>query len=118
MRNVPNRLCPVAIVALVLASSPTGAVFAQAPGATDGGKRTSEFTAQKKRKAAPKRAPARVVVRPAYRYHLDHSPYPRSDDVSWPGPGAVRQCTSWLAPEHRPSGTVIVPHTRCWWQRP
>ena len=33
------------------------------------------------------------------------------------GRNAVRQCTSWLATEYRPSGTVIVPRMRCWWER-
>src|SRR5438270_3787140 len=33
------------------------------------------------------------------------------------GPDAVRQCQAWLAPEYRPSGTVIVPRMRCWWER-
>jgi len=36
---------------------------------------------------------------------------------SYPGPDAVRQCASWLASEYRPSGTVIVPKMRCWWER-
>jgi hypothetical protein len=36
---------------------------------------------------------------------------------SYPGPDAVRQCTAWLAPEYRLSGTVIVPRMRCWWER-
>ena len=36
---------------------------------------------------------------------------------SYPGPDAVRQCASWLATEYRPSGTVIVPKMRCWWER-
>jgi hypothetical protein len=43
--------------------------------------------------------------------------YPRPGDVSWPGPGAVRDCVSWLEPEYRPSGTVIVPRMRCAWVR-
>jgi hypothetical protein len=34
---------------------------------------------------------------------------------TYPGPRAVRHCTSWLEPEWRPSGTVIVPRMRCWW---
>jgi hypothetical protein len=34
----------------------------------------------------------------------------------YPGPSAVRQCTSWLATEYRPSGTVIVPRQHCWWE--
>lgn len=33
-----------------------------------------------------------------------------------PGPNAVRQCRSWLAQEHRPSGTVVVPKMVCWWE--
>ena len=37
--------------------------------------------------------------------------------ADYPGPNAVRQCTSWLATEFRPSGTVIVPRMRCWWER-
>jgi hypothetical protein len=28
----------------------------------------------------------------------------------------VRECTSWLQQEARPSGTVIVPKMRCWWR--
>jgi hypothetical protein len=55
--------------------------------------------------AAPKRAhqPARIRVHPLAQ--------------SYPGPDAVRQCAAWLAPEYRPSGTVIVPKMRCWWER-
>jgi len=34
----------------------------------------------------------------------------------YPGPGHVRECTSWLAAENRPSGAVIVPRMRCWWR--
>jgi hypothetical protein len=44
--------------------------------------------------------PARIRVHPSY-----------------PGPDAVRQCTAWLAPEYRLSGTVIVPKMHCWWER-
>jgi len=50
----------------------------------------------------PRRAPARIVVRPLARSH--------------PGPNSVRQCVSWLEPEYRPSGTVIVPRMHCWWE--
>jgi hypothetical protein len=58
--------------------------------------------AQDTESAAPKRAPARIRVHPL---------------ADYPGPNAVRQCTSWLATEYRPSGTVIVPRMRCWWER-
>ncbi len=47
------------------------------------------------------RPPARIRVRP----------------LEYPGPNAVRQCQFWLAQEYRPSGTVIVPRERCWWER-
>jgi|RhiMetdeSRZDD1v2_1073273.scaffolds.fasta_scaffold438943_2 hypothetical protein len=53
------------------------------------------------RRVRPLRAPTRIRVTPLYRY---------------PGPNAVRQCTSWLAQEWRPSGTVIVPRMQCWWE--
>jgi hypothetical protein len=43
--------------------------------------------------------------------------YPRPDDYSWPGPGAVRHCVDWYATEYRPSGTVITPQMRCRWVR-
>jgi hypothetical protein len=55
--------------------------------------------------AAPRRAhpPARIRVHPLAQ--------------SYPGPDAVRQCVAWIAPEYRPSGTVIVPRMHCWWER-
>jgi hypothetical protein len=33
-----------------------------------------------------------------------------------PGPNSERICRSWLVEEYRPSGTVIVPQMRCWWE--
>ncbi|MGP0095116.1 MAG: hypothetical protein ACLPKB_34955 [Xanthobacteraceae bacterium] len=44
--------------------------------------------------------------------------YPSPAPYSYPGPNAVRECTDWLAVEHRPSGTVLVPRERCWWSTP
>ena len=70
-----------------------------------------------KRSASQKRAPARVTVRPALRYRHDATEFPRTDNLGYPGPNAVRQCVSWLATEHRLSGTVVTPQMRCWWQR-
>ena len=54
----------------------------------------------------------RIRVRPPAAYL-----YPRPDEYSWPGPGAVRQCVDWYATEYRPSGTVITPQMRCRWVR-
>jgi hypothetical protein len=35
----------------------------------------------------------------------------------YPGPDAVRECRAWYVQEFRPSGTVVVPRMRCWWER-
>jgi len=51
---------------------------------------STELSAQQRR-----RAPARITVVPLSRYY--------------------RQCDSWLAVEHRPSGDVITPQMRCVW---
>jgi hypothetical protein len=71
----------------------------------------------RKKKAAPRRAPTRITVQPVIRYRLDSTPFPRTDNLGYPGPNAVRQCVAWLHAEHRPSGTVLVPYRRCWWER-
>lgn len=39
--------------------------------------------------------------------------YPRRQRLS---ANSVRQCRSQLVKEYRPSGTVIVPKTQCWWE--
>jgi hypothetical protein len=70
-----------------------------------------------KRSAPQQRAPARVTVRPVLRYRHDATEFPRTDNLGYPGRNAVRQCVSWLATEHRLSGTVVTPQMRCWWQR-
>jgi hypothetical protein len=81
----------------------------------------SQQTKQKapaaKRKAPQQRAPARITVRPALRNRHDATEFPRTDNLGYPGPNAVRQCVSWLQPEYRLSGTVVTPQMRCWWQR-
>jgi hypothetical protein len=61
-----------------------------------------------------RRRPPRITVRPRDRSG-EHPIYPRPGDYSYPGPNAVRECTAWLQPENRPSGTVITPQMRCWW---
>ncbi|HVY57236.1 MAG TPA: hypothetical protein VHA77_05240 [Xanthobacteraceae bacterium] len=47
------------------------------------------------RNAQTRRAPTRIEVRPTRRLY--------------------RECVSWLAPEARPSGTVITPQMECHW---
>ncbi len=54
--------------------------------------------------------------RPRVRIYRDDDTrgvYPRYN----PGPNAVRDCTAHLVQEYRPSGTVIVPRTNCYWRR-
>ncbi len=65
-----------------------------------------------------KRARTRIIVTPRYYpYRTQTLTYPPPYDIEFPGPGYVRQCASRLVQEARPSGTVIVPVSRCWWER-
>ncbi len=57
-----------------------------------------------------KRPSARLRVTP---YYNPDGVYPRYN----PGPDAVRDCSVAYVQEHRPSGTVIVPHMSCYWRR-
>lgn len=64
----------------------------------------------------------RIRQRPRTRIRVHPSPKVvappfTSNAPVYPGPGAVRECRSWLEPEYRLAGTVIVPRTRCWWVR-
>ncbi len=111
MRNV-LKAATIAIATTVVSLGFAGAAHAQS---LDGPIRTVQV--QKKKKTVAKRAPTRIIVRPTLRYRLDATEFPRTDNLGFPGPNAVRQCVSWLAPEYRPSGTVVVPRMRCWWER-
>jgi hypothetical protein len=59
----------------------------------------------------------RITVTPTYPYRVTPTDYPTPYPIEYPGPGAVRECRSWLAQELRPSGAVIVPRMNCWWVR-
>ena len=67
--------------------------------------------------AQPKRARTRIRVTPRCPYRTQTVNYPVPYECDYPGPGFVRQCVAQLVPEYRPSGTVIVPVTHCWWER-
>jgi hypothetical protein len=81
----------------------------------DGGTKSvlSERARRKTKSTSPR---MRIRVTPAYPYRTFSTDYPVPYKYEYPGPGFVRQCTSWLAPENRASGPVIVPRMRCWWQ--
>ena len=59
----------------------------------------------------------RIRVTPRCPYRTESVPYPVPYECDAPGPGFVRQCAARLVQQYRPSGTVIVPVTRCWWER-
>ena len=65
-----------------------------------------------------KRPQIRVTPRrPRYPHATTNTPYPRPYDIQYPGPNAKRDCVARLVQEVRPSGTVAVWRTRCWWVR-
>jgi hypothetical protein len=97
-----------AIGAAVLAAGPSAAL-GQTAAATAAGNADTEFSSQA-------RARTRIRVTPGYPYRTYSTDYPVQYKYEYPGPGYVRECSSWLAPENRLSGPVIVPKMRCWWQ--
>ena len=102
----------IGIVTAALLLGLAGAAQAQAPVRDD----DSAIRPLPKQRALQKRAPTRIIVRPILRNRHDATEFPRSDYFGFPGRNAVRQCVSWLATEHRLSGTVVTPQMRCWWQ--
>jgi hypothetical protein len=92
--------------ALIALAAPGPASAQTTPGAAKS--RATEFSAQS-------RPRTRIRVTP-YPYRTYSTTFPVPYQQEFPGPGFVRQCTSWLAPENRVSGAVIVPRMRCWWE--
>jgi hypothetical protein len=91
-----------AVAALIPALAFLGLVISPLPRAL-GQERAAAPTRLAQADVEPQRRPIpRIRVHPAAQTH--------------PGPNSVRQCVSWLEPEYRPSGTVIVPRMRCWWE--
>ena len=72
----------------------------------------TDFSAQQRR-----RVPQLRITPRRYPYRSRALTYPVPYPVESPGPNAVRQCVANYVQEFRPSGTVIVPRMRCWWQR-
>ncbi|WP_456716886.1 hypothetical protein [Bradyrhizobium sp. USDA 4353] len=76
--------------------------------------RTELHAARSDTDVSAQRRPRRIMIYPRrYEGHWDPDVVPRYN----PGPNAVRVCDASYVPEHRPSGTVIVPHMSCTWRR-
>jgi hypothetical protein len=115
MTEIPAPTAALAATTFViLAVAMAGEVYAQGSGAERTAEAVLSTRAQAPRSARPR---TRIRVAPAYPYRTYSTDYPVPYKYEYPGPGFVRQCASWLAPENRISGPVIVPQMRCWWQR-
>ncbi|MEA2938491.1 MAG: hypothetical protein QOG83_593 [Alphaproteobacteria bacterium] len=109
-----------AFIAMTLGLAAFGApgAIAQADGALRNASPSAlSAHAQAKSKSARVRARTRIRVTPRCPYRTETLDYPTPYECEYPGPGFVRQCVAQLVQEYRPSGTVIVPVTRCWWER-
>ena len=97
-------------------AAPKGAGAAPWGVTTGEARAISDLSSQQRRRTRitvyPRRSGIPIVGRSGPRIDVYPRPYP----YEWPGPGATRECVGWLAPEARPSGTVIVPHRRCVWR--
>ena len=102
----------IAAVGVLGLAATVPAVAQTGPGAASKRAVATEAFAQ----SLPARARTRIRVTPAYPYRTFSTDYPVPYKYEYPGPGAVRQCASWLRPEYRLSGTVIVPKMQCWWE--
>lgn len=111
---ITTSLIVVALGSTALCLAAADAAHAQSVGATAYRNAAPADAFAQARLVRPR---ARIRVAPAYPYRLYSTTYPVPYKYEYPGPGAVRQCTSWVAPEYRPSGAVIVPRMRCWWER-
>jgi hypothetical protein len=97
-----------------------GTASAQSAGAAPPIKATdaaTDATTDAYAQARPKRARTRIRVTPRCPYRTVSTNFPVPYECEYPGPGFVRQCVAQLVKEYRPSGTVIVPTTHCWWER-
>jgi hypothetical protein len=109
------RIAALAIAALGTAGGSLGDAVA-APAAASAlpalALSASDLSAQRRR-VRPMRI--NVGTGPIRRSATRIDVYPRPYLYEYPGPNAKRDCVSWLEPEWRPSGTVIVPRLRCRW---
>ncbi len=108
MRQVSMMLAGTALAAVVVISISAGAQAEQAAGAQLGAIQSAGNT-----DVSAQRRPRRIPIYPRYDGHWEPDVVPHYN----PGPNAVRVCDATYVEEHRPSGTVIVPHMSCVWRR-
>ena len=108
----PRTIFPVVVIVIAAVSLTPSHSLAQS-GPKERGARTVEPDDQ----TQTNRPRTRIRVTPRYPYRTESLPYPTPYPIEYPGPGYMRQCKSQLVPEARPSGTVIVQRTHCWWER-
>jgi hypothetical protein len=100
--------------AMPLALMSANSASAQSSGVTGSRSGTTEFSSQTRPRTVRPRT--RIRVAPIYPYRTFSTDYPVPYEYEYPGPRGVRQCSSKLVQENRPSGQVIVPRMRCWWE--
>ena len=106
---------PVALALATIAALTVLGAAASAQSAGERGIKRADLDAYAQ--AEPRRARTRIRVTPRCYYRRESVDFPVPYECEYPGPGYVRQCNAQLVQERRPSGTVIVPVTRCWWER-
>jgi len=117
MHRTGRIVTVAAIGAMVFALAPTDDARAQSTSgqaATRSG--ATEFSSQSQPQPRRVRPRTRVRVSPIYPYRTFSTDYPVPYEYEYPGPNGVRQCKSRLVQEMRPSGAVVVPRMRCWWE--
>jgi hypothetical protein len=106
-----------AIIGLAATSSGHAQSASKVPDRSGG---ATEFSAQSRPDSGRARTRIRVTPAPVSPDTSPYRPYstiyPTPYKYDYPGRGYVRQCSSWLATEHRVAGTVLTPQMRCWWQ--
>ena len=115
MQRFATHAVTAAFVALAASVTPAVAAPLAEPNAS--AEASVDVSAQRRSQPSRRRARTQILVYPRYPYRNFHTVYPLPYPVEYPGPNAVRLCTSNLVQEYRPSGTVVVPRMRCRWAR-
>ena len=87
-----------------------------------GGAQAQTFDRDRGVRPAPKqkvqkRAPTRIIVRPILRDDSIRRNFRAATISGTPAATPCGNASPGCATEHRPSGTVVTPQMRCWWQR-